>query len=306
MRRLLVALGLALAALGVVGIATVAAEPQIPRPSGYVNDFAGVFTDDVKAPLEDALRLFEQETTVELAVVTMPDLGGTTIEDYAVRLFQEWGIGKKGVNNGVLLLYAQSERWVRIEVGYGMEPYLTDGQAGRILDTDVLPDLRQGNYALGLLKGAKAIAQTIKDSDYQPGSVRPQPTSERVPFPIHGWARLWTLLGIGAATVYVVSYMARTRSVWFGGVWGGLAGGVLGWVAGDILLIVLLVFALGFMGLILDMVLSTGYKYQSSSGRRTDWRHTWGGFSGGWHGGGGGFGGFGGGMSGGGGASRGF
>lgn len=303
MRRLAAALGFVLAMLA---FAVVAADPQIPKPTGYVNDFAGVFTDDVRVPLEDALRLFEQETTVELAVVTVPDLGGTSIEDYSERLFREWGIGKKGVNNGVLLLLAQSERWVRIEVGYGMEPYVTDGKAGRILDNDVIPDMRDGNYALGLLKGARAVAQTIKDSGYEPGSIRPLPNSDRIPFPLHGAAKMWALLGIGAATVYAVSFMARTRSVWFGGVWGGLVGAFLGWLLGGVWFIVLLVFVMGILGLMLDYLLSNSYRYNRTSGRSTNWFNTWGGFSGGWHGGGGGFGGFGGGSSGGGGASRGF
>jgi len=284
-----------------------------PKPVGYVNDFADVITSDIEAPFEDALRLFEEETTVELVVVTVPDLGGAPIEDYAVRLFSDWGIGKKGVDNGVLLILTVDERRVRIEVGYGMEPYLTDGQAGRILDNDVLPDLKQGNYALGLLKGAQKIAETIKGSDYQPGSVRSKPVAQTMPFPVHGDARTWVFLALAAASLYAVSFMARSRSFWFGGLWGAGAGGLLGWMLGITWMLIALPIGLGILGLLMDAMLSSAYQYQKKSGKSTLWRQSWGGFSGtgrgGWSGGkgfGGGFGGFGGGRSGGGGASRGF
>jgi len=278
------------------------ADQPPPQPVGYVNDFADVIPSDVEAPLEDALRLFEEETRVELVVVTIPDLGGTTIEDYAVWLFGNWGIGKKDVDNGVLLILAVSERRVRIEVGYGMEPYLTDGQVGRILDSDVIPDLKQDNYALGVLKGAQKIAETIKNSDYQPGSVRAKPAFQ-------GDTKTWVLLAMAVASLYAVSFMARTRSFWFGGLWGAAAGGLLGWLGGETWMLIALPMGLCVLGLLLDAMLSSAYMYQRKSGNPTRWHQSWGGFSGaglgGW-GGGKGFGGFGGGRSGGGGGSRGF
>ncbi len=284
-----------------------ASAQQLPEPVGYVNDFAGVFSADIKSGLEDSLRLFEQETTVELAVVTVPNMSGTTVEEYAARLFEKWGIGKKDVDNGILLLFAQSERRVRIEVGYGMEPYLTDGQAGRILDNEVLPDLRAGNYGLGLLKGTRAIAQTIKDSDYQPGDVRPRSSFPRLPSLVAN--RAWVLWLLGGLSMYLLSFMGRTRSIWLGGLWGAASGATLGWAFnGSILLMGGIAAGAAGLGLLLDLILSSAYRYQRSSGGPTSWARTWGGFSGagrgGW--GGGGSGGFGGGRSGGGGASRGF
>ncbi len=280
---------------------------SFPQPTGYVNDFAGLLSSDTRAGLEEALRLFEQETTVEIAVVTLPDLGGTTVEDYASRLFERWGIGKVGVDNGVLLLVAKDERRVRIEVGYGMEPYITDAQTGRILDNEVVPNLRQENYSLGIVKGARAIAQTIKDSSYQPGSVRPRSQANRIASAFGD--KLWLLFLMGAASVYLLAYMARTRDFWLGGLWGAGIGALLGWIVGSLLFIVGGVVLAGLLGLGLDALLSSAYRWQASSGKPTNWRRTWGGFSGAGKGpwtGGGGFGGFGGGRSGGGGASRGF
>ncbi len=154
---------------------TLAFAQEFPKPVGFVNDFAGVIPDDTESQLETALQQFEQEQTVEVTVVTVPSLEGDSIEGYAVRLFKEWGIGKKGVDNGVLLLVAVGERDVRIEVGYGMEPYITDGQAGRILDERVIPDLRLDNYAMGILRGIQGIEQAIYASDYVPGQGAPPP-----------------------------------------------------------------------------------------------------------------------------------
>ncbi len=276
---------------------------DLPEPVGYVNDFAGLIADDTEARLEQTLRQYEQETTVEVVAVTLPDLQGTTIEDYAVRLFEKWGIGKRDVDNGVLLIVARDERDVRIEVGYGMEPYITDGQAGRILDREVVPALRGGDYTQGVANGVTAIMQTIRDSGYEPGAVRPRPVTSRIAEAFEGKAwLLWTLAGI---SLYVVAFMARTRSIWLGGIWGGIVGGILGGVLGGLLAILVGVAMLGLVGLLLDALLSSAYRYQKSSGRSTAWHRTWGGFSGAGRG-GGGFGGFGGGRSGGGGASRGF
>ncbi|MBI2170898.1 MAG: TPM domain-containing protein [Chloroflexi bacterium] len=283
----------------------VASAQELPRPSGFVNDFAVLIPEDTEAVLEALLQQFEEETTVEIAVVTVASLEGDTIEGYAVRLFQQWGIGKKGVDNGVLLLIAAQERDVRIEVGYGMEPYITDGMAGRILDEAVLPGLRQGDFALGILKGVQAIAQAILDSDYQPGTVRPRPAF--LPFAEALRSNLWLLIGLGVASVYVFNFFARSKAIWPGGVFGAGVGALLGWLVGGIGGLLLFTVAGGTLGLVLDILLSTAYRQQVAKGRPTSWGRSWGGFSGaGYRSGGGSFGGFGGGRSGGGGASRGF
>lgn len=284
----------------------------IPRPSGFVNDLANVIADGAQAELETALAAFERETTVEVAVVTVPTLGNDTVEGYAVRLFEEWGIGKKGVDNGVLLLLAVQERRVRIEVGYGMEPYLPDGKAGRILDETVIPSLRQNDYTTGLANGARAIVQAIQGSGYEPGSVRERP-SAGLPFEVPA-GFLWALFALGAASLYAFSYFTRSKRIWPGGAWGAAAGALLGWLGGGFLGLAVGAAVVGAVGLLMDALLSSAYRYQKSSGRPTDWRHSWGGWYGAGHGtwgssrrGGGGFGGgFGGGRSGGGGASRGF
>ncbi|MBM3945036.1 MAG: TPM domain-containing protein, partial [SAR202 cluster bacterium] len=216
----MLALPLAFCALLLWAVPMVSAQTPLPEPAGYVSDFADVIPPDVEEPFEDALRLFEDETTVQIFTVTVPDLGGTSIEDYAVRLFEQWAIGQKGVDNGVLLLFSLADRRVRIEVGYGMEPYLPDGLVGRILDEHVLPDLRAGDYDLGLLKGARAIAETIANSEYEPGTVRPR--SDDTAF-ARGNAK-WILLGVGIFILIIIP------AVFWGGILG--TGGGRGWGGG--------------------------------------------------------------------------
>ena len=93
----------------------------LPKPTGRVNDFANIISPDVESELDAQLATLENTTSHEVAVVTVESLQGTTVEDYANRLFKEWGIGQAQKDNGVLILVAPNERDVRIEVGYGLE-----------------------------------------------------------------------------------------------------------------------------------------------------------------------------------------
>ena len=100
------------------------------KPNGSVSDFAGILDESAKSELNSLITQTEQKTSAEIAVVTVPTLEGITVEEYAVKLFKQWGIGKKGKDNGVLVLVVPSERKVRIKVGYGLKPILPDGLAG--------------------------------------------------------------------------------------------------------------------------------------------------------------------------------
>ena len=124
----------------------VAFAQTFPDPQGYVSDFAGLLSAQGKEQIEGQLSQLEKDTTAEVAVVTVKSLEDSTIEDYASRLFEKWGIGKEGKDNGVLFIIASEDRKVRIEVGYGLEPVLTDSRAGRILDKDVVPFLKKNEY----------------------------------------------------------------------------------------------------------------------------------------------------------------
>jgi uncharacterized protein len=135
---------------------------DFPKHTGYVNDFSNVLSPEVRTYLEELLRTTEAETTAEIALAVVPSLDGMTVEEYANRLFQEWGIGKEKVDNGVLVVVAPNEREMRIEVGYGLEPVLPDGLAGEIIRTDFLPHFRDNNYAAGIHEGLTRIAEVVK------------------------------------------------------------------------------------------------------------------------------------------------
>jgi len=134
---------------------------EFPAPVGYVNDFAKVISSSEAAQIETICRELEEKTTAELAVVTVQSVGDIDYAEYANRLFEKWGIGKKGQDNGVLLFLTVRERRIRIETGYGLEGTIPDITAGRILDDYVIEELRRGNYGTGMLAGAKAIAGVI-------------------------------------------------------------------------------------------------------------------------------------------------
>ena len=144
-----------------VTLAPAAAMGAFPKPTGFVNDFAKAMSPDTKARMEGMLASFERQTGIEVAVVTLPSLNDEPIEDIAVRLFAEWGIGKKGKDNGILFLVAPSERRTRIEVGYDLEGAINDALAGRILDEVVLPRFKAGDMSAGIAAGTLAIVETI-------------------------------------------------------------------------------------------------------------------------------------------------
>ena len=109
-----------------------AAQPSLPSPTGRVNDFASVLDDSSERQLDALLARLEEETTAEVAVATVSSLDGITVDEYANRLFNAWGVGQRGKDNGVLVLVATSAREMRIEVGYGLEGVLPDGLSGQI------------------------------------------------------------------------------------------------------------------------------------------------------------------------------
>lgn len=154
---------------------------EFPQPVGHVNDFAGVIPAGTAAQLTALCTELEQKTGAELAIVTVDSIGDYDYVDYAVRLFERWGIGKKGRDNGVLILLTVRERKARIEVGYGLEGILPDITVGRIFRQYMLPELRRNDYGAGLLAGAAALAGLIAaDAGVElTGAIQPRLRRER-------------------------------------------------------------------------------------------------------------------------------
>ena len=237
------------------------------QPQGYLSDFAHVADAQSKQQIEDYCYRVEHSLGVQMALVTIDSLDNRDIETVANQLFRHFGVGSKQGNQGVMLLLAVKDRKSRIETGYGIEPYLTDGFSGSILRS-MRPELQAGNYGPALLTAAQTMAAQIaqgKGLQAPDGAIAPEPRraaprQRSIPFPL-------ILLGI-FALIWLFGRGGRSGR---GGGGGFLTGMLMG----------------GLM----------------NSGRSRDWG---GGGFGGWNsggGGGGGFGGFGGGCSGGGGAS---
>lgn len=134
---------------------------DFPSPQGPVNDFAGVIDPQTKARMESLALEVEQKTGAALVVATFKSLNGRDLETLANELFQAWGIGRKGKDNGLLILIAVQERKLRIETGYGLEGILPDGKLGRIRDQWMVPFFKKGLYGPGLENGLRAIAGEV-------------------------------------------------------------------------------------------------------------------------------------------------
>jgi uncharacterized protein len=143
------------------GISPASAQ-ELPKPAGHVNDFAGILDEPTRAALDQRLREVEAKTSSEIAVATIKSLDGMSIEEYANRLFKEWGVGQEKTDNGVLIVVAPNEREMRIEVGYGLEGVLPDGLAGEIRDEQFLPAFRNDDYAGGIRDGVGRIADIVE------------------------------------------------------------------------------------------------------------------------------------------------
>jgi uncharacterized protein len=131
------------------------------KPTGLVNDFAKVLSPSQKADLENQIGNFARPAGVQMAVAIVGSLGGDTIENFAEKLFAEWGIGQKISDNGILILVAPAERQVRIEVGYGLEPTVTDAASSVIIRNIMLPAFKTGDYYGGISGGVNALAKLI-------------------------------------------------------------------------------------------------------------------------------------------------
>jgi uncharacterized protein len=189
-----------LLALAWLAAPMLAAASHLPAPKGYVNDFAGLIGADQATELDRQLTDFDHKTGAQIAVVTVADLGGDSIDDFASHAFEEWKIGQKGKDNGVLLLVAKAERQVRIEVGYGLEPSITDAQAGDIIRTDITPQFKQGHYYEGIKSGLAAIEQRISSDAANINPVpAPRPSPHLGDWLIFGLFLLGPLLSYPAA-----------------------------------------------------------------------------------------------------------
>ncbi len=254
-----------------------AAQDLPPRPDGPVYDGADMIDAATEAQLDEKLRAYNRETGRAVIVATVPDMGGETVEGYAVDLYETWGIGGEETDEGALLLVAEEERKMRIEGGYGSTPTLTDAMSGRIIRDTITPAFKAGDFSRGIAEGVDGMIEAL---DMDPATAKAIEEAEAAARSDREEITFLTVLGaifwIGLIIMFV-SIFARGKK--------GRRRRRYG--AGD---------AMG------DVILWTAINTAINAASDGD---GWGG-GGGFGGGGGGFGGFGGGMSGGGGASGGW
>ena len=141
------------------------AQQEYPKLTEIVTDNAQIFTKPQLEGLRTKLYQFESETTNQLVILTIDELGGETIEQYALEVFNQNGLGQEGKDNGILILFSKLDREVRIEVGYGLEPYITDAVASRIIRNTMIPRFKEEDYFGGLDTAANQIIEFLNNPE---------------------------------------------------------------------------------------------------------------------------------------------
>lgn len=251
------------------------AQLAVPPLKARVTDFTGVLSAAERQALEDKLARFEQDKGSQIAILIVPTTQPETIEEYGIRVAEAWRLGRKGVDDGVLLLVARDDRAVRIEVGYGLEGVIPDAVAKRIIEEIIVPRFRAGDYAGGLDAGVAALMGLIAGEPLPPprpetagdGSQPLLPVAMMFAFVLGGVLRFFLGRLTAAGIIGTVAFF---------GAW---------WLLGS-LIAALLVAAFAF-----SITLSGSARGSLGSGRGGFGGWAGGGLGGGFRGGGGGFGG---------------
>jgi uncharacterized protein len=199
-----VALGV-LAVLIVCLSAALAQTLTFPALTGRVVDDAAVLDSATRASLTEKLAALETKSTDQLVVATVRSLQGTSVEDYAHRLFRDWRLGQQGKNNGVLMLVAPNERKVRIEVGYGLEGTLPDAVSKLIIENAILPRFRANDFAGGISRGVDDVIQVLTDNSEE-WKQRAAKRPESVSAPLHGMVGFFAIVVMVMIIVAIFSY----------------------------------------------------------------------------------------------------
>jgi uncharacterized protein len=278
-----------------------AAIAQVPVPplTARVTDLTGTLTAQQRAALEERLAAFEARKGSQIAVLLVPTTEPEAIEQFSIRAAEAWKVGRKGVDDGALLVVALKDRALRIEVGYGLEGALPDARAKRIVEEYIVPRFKAGDFYGGIDAGVTRMMAVVDGEPLPPPRAAPGAVSRGGDAP-----GLYELLFIGFMLVFVVGGVVRAM---FGRFFGSsLIGGIAGFAGWMMLGSLIAGAGVGLVALVLSLMSG------ASSGRRGGWypgptgggMGGWGGGGGGsWGGGGGGSWGGGGGGFGGGGAS---
>lgn len=238
-RRWTAALALALLAGGAL------ADVAVPPLKGRVTDLTGTLDAGQRQALEAKLAAFEAKKGSQIAVLLVPTTQPETIEQYGIRVAETWKLGRKGVDDGALLVVAKNDRRLRIEVGYGLEGALNDATAKRIVSDIITPRFKQGDFPGGIDAGVDAMVKVID------GEPLPAPVARNAPA-AQGFD-LESLLVIGFIGIFVVGGILRAMFGRFAG--SGIVAAVLGFIAWMIagtlivaVIVAIIAFILGLFG----------------------------------------------------------
>jgi uncharacterized protein len=165
---------------------------DVPPLTGRIVDLAHLLPSDVAASLSADLAEHEGKTGNQIAVLTLPSLEGEPLEEYSHRVSTAWKLGRRGTDNGVLLLVVPGERRIRIEVGYGLEGTLTDAKSSQIIRREIVPRFKSGDFPGGIAAGLKAIMGTIEGTYTAPAETQDKPEHSAP------WESLFIAIVIGA------------------------------------------------------------------------------------------------------------
>jgi len=271
-----------LAALLLFAVLPAGADVPVPQLRARVTDLTATLSQDQRAALEQKLAALEARKGGQVAVLLGPTTQPETVEQYAIRVFDQWKLGRKGTDDGILLLVAKNDRKLHIEVGYGLEGAIPDAIAKRVIDEDIVPLFKQGNFYGGISAGTDRVSKLIE------GESMPPP--RRTAAPGSGWSTETFFIGfiiLAMASQLLHSLLGRFLGAGVAGVAAGIIGYVLAGLAAAAII--------GLIAFVISLFIGATGRHGGgwSSG------HSW---SGGGSPGGGGFSG-GGGSSGGGGAS---
>lgn len=154
--------------------------PERPNPPRLVNDLAGMMNADEQARLESKLLQYEQTSSTQITIVTIKNLGGYEVAQYAIELGNRWGVGQKGKDNGVVILASLNDRAINISTGYGLEGALTDITSGQIIRNEIMPAFKEGDFYGGFDKAADAIIAATK-GEYKADEKSRYPKGRNVP-----------------------------------------------------------------------------------------------------------------------------
>ena len=267
--------------------ASAASALEVPALKGRVNDYANIISPSTEHQLDAVLAELERTDSTQIVVLTIPSLEGDSLEDFSIRVAEQWKIGQKNKDNGAILLVSKNDRKVRIEVGYGLEGSLTDLTSGRIIRNVIIPYFKRGNFDAGVSSGVMAMIQAVRGEfkgDAKPVGGKRRPSAGIGFFPI-------------LIILFIVNMLGRVKRPL-----GAVSGGILFPIIGAMLfgpgLLMLLMIPVGIVGGLLMSLFGGPLSFGSTYGSRRRGGGYWmsgggfrGGGFGGFSGGGGGFGG---------------